>query len=199
MIIVKFYRKIQQQKNLLKQYFTKKIFISNCLVGKEFECGISSRCINNTGKRENITIGDHCEILAMIQAECNGVISIGNYTTMRGNTKLLAAYKIYIGDYVIISNSVTIYDNNNHPTDPKKRVEMSMNGYHSDFWNVKHSKFAPIIIEDNVWVGERASILKGVRIGKGAIVAMGAVVTKDVPEYSIVAGNPAKVVKYLEV
>ena len=50
-------------------------------------------------------------------------------------------------------------------------------------------------IEENVWVGSRALILKGVRVGKGSIVAAGAVVTKNVPPNCIVAGNPAKVVK----
>ena len=52
-----------------------------------------------------------------------------------------------------------------------------------------------MVIEDNVWVGSRALILKGVRVGKGSIVAAGAVVTKDVPQNCIVAGNPAKIVK----
>jgi len=54
----------------------------------------------------------------------------------------------------------------------------------------------PIIVEDDVWIGTRAMILSGVRIGQGAIIAAGAVVTKDVPPYSIVGGNPAKIIKY---
>ena len=55
------------------------------------------------------------------------------------------------------------------------------------------------MIEDNVWIGERSTILKGVHIGKGSIVASNSVVVKDVPPYSIVAGNPAKIVKMLEI
>jgi len=74
---------------------------------------------------------------------------------------------------------------------------MSKSGFYGDAWSAKHSSSAPIIISDNVWIGERATILKGVSIGQGAIVAMGSVVTKDVPDYSIVAGNPARIVKYL--
>ena len=57
---------------------------------------------------------------------------------------------------------------------------------------------APIVIEDNVWIGEYSAVLKGVTIGEGAIVASHSGVTKDVPSYSIVAGNPAQVVKKLE-
>ena len=55
----------------------------------------------------------------------------------------------------------------------------------------------PIIIEENIWIGEMVCILGGVHIGKAAIIAAGAVVTKDIPAYSIVAGVPAKVIKIL--
>jgi maltose O-acetyltransferase len=54
---------------------------------------------------------------------------------------------------------------------------------------------APVIIEDDVWIGMRAIVLSGVRIGRSAIVAAGAVVTKDVPPFTIVGGNPARVLK----
>lgn len=54
----------------------------------------------------------------------------------------------------------------------------------------------PIIIDDDVWIGTHAIILKRVHIGKGAVVGAGAVVTKDVPPYAIVAGNPAKIIKF---
>lgn len=57
-----------------------------------------------------------------------------------------------------------------------------------------HSK-GPIAIGDNVWIGDKATILSGVTIGDGAVVAANAVVTRDVPAYSVVAGNPARVVK----
>jgi maltose O-acetyltransferase len=55
---------------------------------------------------------------------------------------------------------------------------------------------SPVVIEDDVWIGARVIILPGVRIGKGSIIAAGAVVSKDVPPYSIVGGVPAKVIKY---
>lgn len=75
---------------------------------------------------------------------------------------------------------------------------MCMNGFDGDSWRWSHSASKPVVIEDNVWIGEYAAILKGVTVGKGSIVAAHAVVTKDVPPYSIVAGNPAVVVKGLE-
>jgi maltose O-acetyltransferase len=57
-------------------------------------------------------------------------------------------------------------------------------------------KYQPVRIEDDVWIGARVIILSGVKIGKGAIIGAGAVVTKDVPPYAICAGNPARVIKY---
>ena len=109
-----------------------------------------------------------------------------------------AVNKITIGNRVVISNHVHIYDNNNHPTSPEIRSRMSIGGFDGDAWRWKHSKNSPIVIEDNVWIGEYSAVMKGVRIGEGSIVAAHAVVTKDVPPYSIVAGNPAKVVKTID-
>lgn len=94
------------------------------------------------------------------------------------NVKIRCSKEITIGNDVAISHDVTIMDSDAH--------YIEVEGY-------EMSK--PIHIEDNVWIGTRATILKGVTIGKGAIVAAGAVVTKDVPSNSIVAGIPATVIK----
>ncbi|MBP9873243.1 MAG: hypothetical protein KBC60_04350 [Haliscomenobacter sp.] len=71
----------------------------------------------------------------------------------------------------------------------------------SDFHGLDHNQMGgnskPVILEDHVWLATRSMVLKGVRIGKGAVVAAGAVVTKDVPPYTVVAGVPAKVIKHL--
>jgi acetyltransferase-like isoleucine patch superfamily enzyme len=62
---------------------------------------------------------------------------------------------------------------------------------------IKRSLFSkgPVIIGDNVWIGDKATILPGVSIGNGAVIAANAVVTKDVPAYSVAAGNPARIIK----
>lgn len=66
------------------------------------------------------------------------------------------------------------------------------------FFNEKHEALTkgPIVIEDEVWIGDKALVMSGVRISKGAIVAAGSVVVKDVPPYGIVGGNPARLIKY---
>lgn len=143
----------------------------------------------------SIIIGDNCRIFGRLQTQDGGEIRIGNNSCIYLDTIIGSVSNIRIGDCVIISNHVHIYDSNNHPTDPEIRRKMCLEGFDGDVWKWKHSASSPIVIEDNVWVGEYAAILKGVTIGTGAIVASHAVVTKDVPPYTIVAGNPARVVK----
>ena len=105
---------------------------------------------------------------------------------------------VTIGNDVIIATNVRIFDNNNHPTSPTQREMMSHNDFYGELWTWKYAEHKPVVIGDNVWIGEFSAILKGVTIGKGSIVASHSVVTKDVPPYVIVAGNPARVVKRLE-
>ena len=127
-------------------------------------------------------------------------IEIGNNFFIGSNTCIHAKESVLIGDNVIISNNVLITDNNNHPTSPAKRIEMSKcQNYQTDpLWSWENADSAPVYISDNVWIGRDAVILKGVTIGKGSIVGLRAVVTHDVPPYSVVAGNPARVVKILQ-
>lgn len=100
-----------------------------------------------------------------------------------------------IGDYVSIAPNVTFILDGNHQTKtfttfPIKSL-IEKKGCPVD----SLSK-GPIVIEDEVWICANVTILSGVTISKGAIVAAGSVVTNDVPAYSIVAGNPAKIIKY---
>lgn len=67
---------------------------------------------------------------------------------------------------------------------------------HAPMWRQGYRPAASVVIEDDVWLGARAIVLPGVRIGTGAIVAAGAVVTKDVPPYAICGGNPARIIRY---
>jgi acetyltransferase-like isoleucine patch superfamily enzyme len=94
---------------------------------------------------------------------------------------------------------VGIADSDFHPIDPALRRQdaMALAPFLPDRPPRPEIKTKPVIIEDDVWIGMGAVILKGVRIGKGSVVAAGAIVTKDVPPNSIVAGNPAQVVKQI--
>lgn len=144
-----------------------------------------------------IKIGHHCDISGVLYSMGKGTIEIGDYTEIRENSFVGSVCSIKIGSYGIISNHVKIYDNNNHPTDPAIRKQMCINGFYGEPWRWTHAKSAPVVIEDNVWIGERSTILKGVTIGEGSVIACNSVVVQDVPPYSVAAGNPARVVKSL--
>lgn len=101
-----------------------------------------------------------------------------------------------IGRYCSIARNVTfLLGGEHHPEYISNYVWRFLYGKDKDVIADKRTK-GKIIIEDDVWIGLGVTVLSGVRIGKGAIVASGAVVTKDVPAYSIVGGVPAKVIKY---
>ena len=109
----------------------------------------------------------------------NGILSVANNTYFAGNLTIKCAKEIHIGSDCAISWGVTIIDSDFHP--------WSVNGE-------ARKILAPIIIEDHVWIGNNAIILKGVTIGAGSIVGAGSVVTKNVPKNCLVAGNPAKII-----
>lgn len=110
-----------------------------------------------------------------------GYLEIGSNSRING-CHISASKKVIIGKNVRISQYVLIMDNDFH----------QLNDHFAD------GKKEPIIIEDDVWIAVKATILKGVRIGKGAVVAAGAVVTRDVEPYTVVAGVPARPIKKLK-
>ena len=114
-------------------------------------------------------------------------------------SRVWSANKIVIGNDVLIAHNVNIMDTNSHEIDYIERknvyIEIINNGHQNRLGNILT---APIVIEDHVWIGFNCIILKGVTIGKGAIIAAGSVVTKNVPPFTLVGGNPAKVIKQLE-
>lgn len=114
-----------------------------------------------------------------------GAVSIGEGAYIGNFFSLNSRERISIGDRCMLGNFVSIVDNN-HGTD--EACDMIGQPFTT----------APVIIERNCWVGEKATILAGVRVGEGSIIAAGSVVTKDVPGNHIVAGVPAKIVRKRE-
>lgn len=115
------------------------------------------------------------------------VIKIGDNVGISGST-LNASTSITIGNNVLIGSGCLITDTDSHPLNWQERKEQQ---------NHK-TACAPIVIEDDVFIGARSIVLKGVTIGKGAVIGAGSVVSRDVPAFSVVCGNPAKVVKNLK-
>jgi acetyltransferase-like isoleucine patch superfamily enzyme len=123
-------------------------------------------------------------------------LTIGANTLVGPGTVIDCALEIAIEDNVLISYDCVIVDADNHSLKLSERcddLERWRNGTHD--WSVVNR--APVRIRKGAWVGARSIILKGVEIGEGAVVGMGSVVTKDVPPYCVVGGNPARVIKEL--
>lgn len=122
-------------------------------------------------------------------------ILVGNRCFI-GKSHLVAAKQIIIEDDVLISWGVTIVDHNSHSlnVDNRSGDVLSWLDGAKDWSDVK---IGPVRIQKNSWIGFNAMILKGVTVGEGAVVGAGAVVTKDVPPFTAVAGNPAVVVREL--
>lgn len=117
-------------------------------------------------------------------------IHVGDHVNLGYRPIILATRsKITIGNHVMFGPEVTIRGGN-HRIDILGRYMADIKDHEKE-----PSNDPGVIIEDDVWVGTRAVILAGVRIGSGAVVAAGAVVTKSVPPYAIVGGNPAKVIR----
>lgn len=131
----------------------------------------------------------------------NGEITIGNRSFIGGGT-FICVEKIDIGDDVMFSWGCTVVDNNSHSLKWSERKDDVVNwkrgldenevGQYKDWTNVKKEK---VVIQNKVWVGFNVIILKGVTVGEGAIIAAGSVVSKDVPAWTIVGGNPAKIIR----
>ena len=139
-----------------------------------------------------LKIGAHVTLQSTALAtEKNALIEIGDYCFI-GSATIAASKQIIIGNYVYIAGGVTIVDTDFHPIDPAERlrdtIAISTVG---DKTRRPHFESAVVIIEDDVWIGFNATILKGVTIGKGSIIQPGAVVIKNVPAGSMVSGNPA--------
>lgn len=115
-------------------------------------------------------------------------LSVGDYTSIpKGSVFYCTEAELKIGKYVIFGPRPTIITGD-HRTDVVGK-------YIKDSHDKLPENDAPVVIEDDVWIGANVTILKGVTIGHGSVVAAGAVVTKSCPPYSIIAGVPAKILK----
>lgn len=151
----------------------------------------SATVSNRPDHREAITIGAHGIIGGQLQVYPDtGELHIGNHVFVGPDTRIWAGASIHIGHRVLISHGVNILDNISHSLSARERHQQVQNG-NCALGDVKR---APIVIEDDAWIGCNAIVMRGVRIGRGAVVAAGTIVTKDVPDFAIVAGPDARVV-----
>jgi acetyltransferase-like isoleucine patch superfamily enzyme len=171
----------------------------NVEFGEGFYCETAQvfRYLRNK-KSGAIVIGNHVSVYtgcSFAMGE-NGQCVIGDFTLLNG-ALIMAEEKIEIGSHCLISWNVGIADCDFHPLEPAQRLidAQALAPFYKDRPRRPSLKTAPVRIADNVWIGMNATILKGVTIGENSVVAAGSVVTKSVPPNSVVAGNPANVVR----
>ena len=146
--------------------------------------------------RGRLRIGTHSIINCRIDFDSpNGQVRIGKRCYL-GASHLVCHTGITLGDDVIISWGVTIVDHDSHSINWRDRANdvIDWGNKQKDWGNIS---VRPVVIQDKVWIGFGASVLKGVTVGEGSVIAANSTVTKDVPPYSLVAGNPARIVRAL--
>ena len=138
----------------------------------------------DTPPYRKLSLGDYSviESFACINNAVGDVI-IGDYTRIGLHNTIIGP--VTIGNHVNLAQGITVTALNHNFTDPNKRIDEQGVGT------------TPVVIEDDIWIGANAVILPGVTIGHHSVVAAGAVVTKNVPPHSLVAGVPAKVIKQI--
>lgn len=200
-MLIKIIEKLYMKILIIYENFIDKINKNKCkkVSSREIIFFKESRVHNLSGKRDKIKIGIKTKIRGeLLIFNHGGEVKIGDFCYIGENTRIWSAEMIEIGNRVLISHDVNIHDGNDHPLDYKDRhqhyKDIIEKGHPN---NIETIKSAPIVIEDDAWIGFGSIILKGVRIGKGSIIAAGSIVTKDVEPWTVVAGNPAKVVKRL--
>jgi len=160
-----------------------KWFLRKCTTGRL----CTARGVPQIDANGEIILGDRVKIWSHIHktqlsAGGKGKLIIGDNSFINVGTIISAHYQIKIGENAQIAPGVILMDNDFHRVEDKDAIDVP----------------TPITIGDNVWLATRVVVLKGVTIGEGSTIASGAVVTKDIPPYSLAAGIPAKVVKTLK-
>lgn len=175
--------KIRHYKNL--------VFISSC--------GINSCLYGRTSIRKaggKISVGDYCLIYGTIITECeHSKVKIGSNVFIGGKTLFDCVDSITVDDDVLISYDCVLADSDNHSISYSIRKRDLADWKKSQQHNWQTTSSGPIKLSKGSWIGARTIILKGVEIGEGSIVGAGSVVTKNVPPWTIVAGNPARIIR----
>lgn len=173
-------------------------FGAHATVGQGVLLGPNAWCVN-AGDPSHIRLGANsvCRGVLRCDKSTRARIEVGEDVYLGDDVLISAMEEIIIERAVMVAHGVQILDNDSHPTDPDERFAHWRRIRHGVKTPVRVAS-SPIQIREYAWIGLNSLIMKGVTVGEAAIVAAGAVVTRDVPPWTLVAGNPARVVRELE-
>lgn len=184
---------------MIFEYYVKKMLgRATCVLGVGSRLGWSASIYNGSADSNTISVGSNsiikCELLVFPHG---GRIAIGDWCYVGEGTRIWSAESIEIGNRVMLSHNVNILDSLTHPLSAKLRHH-----HLRHILTVGHPKSIDlgeraIRICDDAWIAAGATVLRGVTVGRGAIIGAGAVVTKDVEPWTVVGGNPARVLRHL--
>ncbi len=169
------------------------------VIGPRSRLGKTAIIDNIQRRAPAIRIGDNSIIMGQLLVFAHGgEIMVGDHCFIGENSRLWSAGSIRIGNRVLISHDVNIFDNDTHPFDAAARhrhyLAIASTGHPKELDLAE----ATVVVEDDAWIAAKALVLKGVTIGRGAVVGAGSVVTRDVDPFTVVAGNPARVMRTLD-
>ena len=150
---------------------------------------------SNLSLKENcsLEIGEQTQVVGSLIFDKSGAsISIGDRSFVNGS--IISANTISIVSDVLISLNVSIVDHDSHSIAFSQRSKDAVDWLNGEK-NWKHVKTSSVDVGDKVWIGFNAIILKGITIGEGAVIGAGSVVTKDVRPWTVVGGNPARIIR----
>lgn len=132
----------------------------------------------------DVTIDGKCTIVFAARYSDRPLLQMGNRTQVGHGCAFIVGKRITIGDDCTLSGDIRVFDSNGHPTDPAARLAGQAPA---------DDDVRPVTIGNGVWIGQRCLIFPGVRIGHGSVISAGSVLRSHVPPFSVVAGNPARV------
>jgi len=179
-------------------YFLVRVFICEPLFkayctqyGRGVRTGVYIHWVQGSGKLilgDNVLVDGKCSFHFAVRYTKDPTLRVGDNTVIGHGCNFTVGRQITIGKHCLIAGGVNMFDAPGHPTDPSLRKS----GAPANAEDVR-----PIEIHDNAWIGAQSIVFPGVSVGEGSVVATGSVVMNDVPPYTLVSGNPARVIARL--
>lgn len=176
-----------------------KFICQRAMLGDDIWLSEQAVLTNNTGNPEKIKVGNRSRIMGnLLVFDFEGQINIGEDCFIGPDTRIWSAKDIRIGNRVLIAHNVNIHDNISHPLDARERYQENYDFVKTGLHKRTDIKGESIEIGNDVWIGFNTTILRGVKIGEGAVIGAGSLVKDDVEPWTVNVGSPAKIVRRLE-